>query len=368
MTQDIKIWSDDSDDTEREIGNNNQSIPFTKNLSSSAKRERHKSGRLIIKSHGVRDKSSGRKNRQFSTAPKKSVIMFLPGGSNRVRKINASIKLIFILASLIPMIALGIGWLIIDYRKIKTQIPELNYLRKENRTQKTRLITMIKNINQINQRMGRLQEFERKLRVITNLEPSGEHNPYLSLGGSNIISLKSDYQLQEVHKGLIHQMHKSLENLETEIEVTSISQTELSNFLKKQKSILVRTPAIKPTDGWFSSGFGYRISPFTNQREFHKGLDIGNRVGTPIIAPADGLVVFVGREGSLGKMIAINHGYNLKTRYGHLNKFLVKKGQYVKRGQIIAEMGATGRSTGPHLHYEVQLNGVHVNPLSYILD
>jgi murein DD-endopeptidase MepM/ murein hydrolase activator NlpD len=301
-------------------------------------------------------------------ALKKSAIIFLPGGSNKVRKINTPIKLIFLLASLIPVIALGIGWLIIDYRKTKTQIPELNYLRKENRTQKTRLITMIKNINQINQRMGKLQEFERKLRIITNLEPSGEYNQYLSLGGSNIISLKSDYQLQEVHKGLIHQMHKSLENLETEIEMTSISQIELSNFLKEQKSILVRTPSICPTDGWFSSGFGYRISPFTNQREFHKGLDIGNNIGTPVIAPADGLAVFVGKEGSLGKMIAINHRHDLMTRYGHLHKFLVKKGQYVKRGQIIAEMGTTGRATGPHLHYEVHLNGVSVNPFSYILD
>jgi murein DD-endopeptidase MepM/ murein hydrolase activator NlpD len=301
-------------------------------------------------------------------ALKKSAIIFLPGGSNKVRKINTPIKLIFLLASLIPVIALGIGWLIIDYRKTKTQIPELNYLRKENRTQKTRLITMIKNINQINQRMGKLQEFERKLRIITNLEPSGEYNQYLSLGGSNIISLKSDYQLQEVHKGLIHQMHKSLENLETEIEMTSISQIELSNFLKEQKSILVRTPSICPTDGWFSSGFGYRISPFTNRREFHKGLDIGNNIGTPVIAPADGLAVFVGREGSLGKMIAINHRHDLMTRYGHLHKFLVKKGQYVKRGQIIAEMGTTGRATGPHLHYEVHLNGIPVNPFSYILD
>jgi murein DD-endopeptidase MepM/ murein hydrolase activator NlpD len=142
----------------------------------------------------------------------------------------------------------------------------------------------------------------------------------------------------------------------------------LNNFLKEQKSILASTPAIRPTDGWFSSGFGYRTSPFTNQREFHKGLDIGNRVGTPVIAPADGLVVFVGREGSLGKMIAINHGYNLTTRYGHLNKFRVKKGKYVKRGQVIAEVGTSGRSTGPHLHYEVHLNDVHVNPFSYILD
>jgi murein DD-endopeptidase MepM/ murein hydrolase activator NlpD len=299
-------------------------------------------------------------------ASKKTTIVFLPRGSNKIRKINIPNRLIFTLACLFFLITLclfflitlGVGWLITDYKKIKTQIPELNYLRKENSTQKIQLVALSKKINQINQRMAKLQEFERKLRVMTNLEPSEEQDQFFSLGGSNINNLKSDYQLKEVHKGLIHQMHKSLENLETEIEVTSISQTELNNFLKEQKSILACTPSISPTNGWFSSGFGYRISPFTNQREFHKGLDIGNRIGTPIIAPADGLVVFAGREGNFGKMIAINHGYKLRTRYGHLHKFRVK----------IAEVGKTGRVTGPHLHYEVLLNGVPVNPFRYILD
>ena len=301
-------------------------------------------------------------------APKKTTIVFLPGGSNKIRKINVPNGLILILCFSILLITLGIGWLISDYREIKFQIPELNHLRKENRTQKIQLIALTKKINGINQEMAKLQEFEHRIRVMTNLEPSGEQDQFLSLGGSNIDTLKSDYQLEEVHKGLIHRMHKSLENLETEIAVTSISQKELSGFLKKQKSILACTPSICPTEGWFSSGFGYRISPFTNRREFHKGLDIGTRVGTPIIAPADGLVVFVGREGNFGNTMTISHGYSLMTRYGHLHKFLVKKGEYVKRGQMIAEVGKTGRCTGPHLHYEVHVNGVPVNPVRYILD
>ena len=301
-------------------------------------------------------------------ASKKSTILFLPGGSTKVRKINIPNKVIFVLVCLILLITLGVGWLITDYRKIKTQIPELQYLKKENRVQKIQLIALARKIIQVNQNMAKLQEFDRKLRVMTNLEPSGEQDQFLGLGGSNNNTLKPDYQLERVHKGLIHQMHKSLENLETEIAVTSISQTELNNFFKEQKSILACTPSIRPTEGWFSSGFGYRISPFTNRREFHKGLDIATRIGTPIIAPADGLVVFVGREGNFGKMIAINHGYNLMTRYGHLHKFEVKKGEHVKRGQTIGKVGASGRCTGPHLHYEILLNGIPVNPLRYILN
>jgi len=266
------------------------------------------------------------------------------------------------------MILLSVSWFTTDYIKIKTKILELQYLKKENRFQKTHIIALTKKINHINQNMAKLQEFERKLRVMANLKPSKQQDQLLAVGGSNTSTFASGYQLEEAHKGLIQQMHKSLEDLETKTTIASISQNQLNDFLKEQKSILACTPSIRPTDGWFSSGFGYRISPFTNQREFHKGIDIATRIGTPIIAPADGLIVHAGKEGNFGNMIAINHGYNLKTRYGHLSKYRIKKGQYVKRGQIIAEVGNTGRCTGPHLHYEVLLNGVPVNPVRFILN
>jgi len=299
---------------------------------------------------------------------KKSTILFLPGASSKVRRISLPNKLIFVLASLLILIIGGLGWLITDYRKTKTQIPELRQLQRQNAMQKTQLIALSKEINHANQKIAALQEFDHKLRIMTNLESSGEQDQFLGVGGPNMSTLKPEYQLEEVHNGLIRQMHQSLENLDAEIAVTGISQTELNNFLRKQKSLLACTPSIRPTQGWVSSRFGYRISPFTNRREFHKGLDIATRIGTPVIAPADGLVVFEGRQGNYGKMMTINHGYNLKTRYGHLHKFRVNKGTHVKRGQIIGEVGNSGRCTGPHLHYEVLLNGVPVNPLRYILN
>jgi murein DD-endopeptidase MepM/ murein hydrolase activator NlpD len=128
------------------------------------------------------------------------------------------------------------------------------------------------------------------------------------------------------------------------------------------------TPSIWPTKGWLSSGFGYRISPFTGLREFHKGLDISNREGTKVIATADGVVTFAGKNGLFGDMIKIDHGHGIMTRYGHLEKMLIKRGDVVKRGDVIGLMGNTGRSTGPHLHYEVFLNGLPVNPKKYILN
>jgi murein DD-endopeptidase MepM/ murein hydrolase activator NlpD len=143
---------------------------------------------------------------------------------------------------------------------------------------------------------------------------------------------------------------------------------ELLEQIKKQRNLLAGTPTIRPVDGWVTSRFGYRKSPFTGRRELHKGLDISNRKGTPIMATADGVVCFADKKGLYGLTMVIDHGHGLKTRYAHLNKLLKKKGENVKRGDVIAQMGSTGRSTGPHLHYEVRLNGVPVNPAKYILN
>ena len=131
---------------------------------------------------------------------------------------------------------------------------------------------------------------------------------------------------------------------------------------------MASTPAIRPCKGWKTSNFGYRISPFTGRREFHKGFDIANRKGTPIVATADGVISFSSQKGLLGNALYIDHGHGMVTRYGHLDKILVKRGKSVKRGDKIATMGNTGRSTGPHVHYEIHMNGIPVNPEQYILN
>ena len=109
-------------------------------------------------------------------------------------------------------------------------------------------------------------------------------------------------------------------------------------------------------------------SPFTGRREFHKGYDIATKKGSPVLATAAGVVTFVGRKGLLGNCIIINHGHGMVTRYAHIDKFLKKRGEKVKRWEPIALVGNTGRSTGPHVHYEVRLNGIPVNPFKYILN
>ncbi len=299
---------------------------------------------------------------------KKITIIFLPDASNRVKqfKIPQSILLGFLLAIL--LLAFVLTWGLMDYRAVKAKIPKLARLEKENSQQEVQLASLTDRIDRINGRLIELNEFDQKLKIMVNLETEEENNQFLGIGGSDSSLFDPGYTIEKAHERLVTLMHQSLDNLDTAISIQMNEKEELYKFLENQKNLLAHTPSIWPTRGWLSSGFGNRISPFTNEEEFHKGIDISTRMNTPILAPADGLVSSTGKDYFMGNMLMINHGYGLKTRYGHMTKILVKQGEYVKRGQEIGLVGNTGRSTGPHLHYEVYLNSLPVNPRRYILN
>ncbi len=159
------------------------------------------------------------------------------------------------------------------------------------------------------------------------------------------------------------------------LEITRIYNASYDTILRlsQQKDLLMRAmPIIMPVDRRrisIRSGFGWRRDPFTKGYRFHQGLDLAGRIGTPIYATADGLVLDPYANSSMsgyGKVVVINHGFGYQTLYGHLSKILVKPGDKVKRGQIIGHMGSTGRSKGPHLHYEIHYKGTPVNPINYL--
>ncbi len=142
----------------------------------------------------------------------------------------------------------------------------------------------------------------------------------------------------------------------------------LDMAFQKQALLLSSTPSIFPVRGLMGNGYGWRRDPFTGMRDFHQGLDIVAPMGTKVMAPADGIVTRVGQSGGFGNCIFISHGYGIITRFGHLSAFNVKVGQRVKRGDVLALVGSTGRSTGPHLHYEVLVHQRNVDPVKYILE
>jgi len=138
--------------------------------------------------------------------------------------------------------------------------------------------------------------------------------------------------------------------------------------LSQHKDLIRTIPSRMPVEGGVSSEYGLRLSPFGGAKMMHSGIDIAARSGTPILAPADGVITFAGVFESMGNTLVVDHGAGILTRYGHASKLLVKKGQRVRRGTTIALVGSTGNSTGPHLHYEVWVNNKPANPRNFFFD
>jgi murein DD-endopeptidase MepM/ murein hydrolase activator NlpD len=267
------------------------------------------------------------------------------------------------------------GYVIYDYAKLKRSVlnnreleHDISNLQDEIDSQRRQIQTFAGQINTLKSKLIALGDFEKKIRIIANIESSDEQDNLFGVGGSAPEDLDAQIPLRETHNSLIRGMHEQTRQLEQ----AAVQQQEgfetLYSYLEDHRNLLASTPAIRPTQGWTTSGFGYRTSPFTGLREFHKGLDIATRKGTSIIATANGIVTYVGTKGFLGKTVDVDHGHGMVTRYSHLYKALKKTGDVVNRGEAIAQVGSTGRTTGPHLHYEVLLNGIPVNPEKYILN
>ncbi|MEE9495012.1 MAG: M23 family metallopeptidase [Desulfobacterales bacterium] len=289
---------------------------------------------------------------------------------------KASIRLVsvFIIGCLISF-----GYVVYDYFQLKqtmvqlqTRAVHLTNELSEIQSQRKQIQEFAGEINSLKGHLVSLNNFEKKIRIIANIEKTDDSNNIFGVGGSMPQDLDARLPLMEKHNSLMRDMHEQIDELNR----ASIHQKgEFESLLKSledQQNLLASTPAIRPVSrgekSWVTSSFGFRRSPFTGQREFHQGFDISTRKGTPILATAEGVVTFVGKKGLLGNTIIIDHGHGMVTRYGHCSKFLKKRGEKVKRWEPIALVGNTGRSTGPHVHYEVRLNGIPVNPYKYILN
>jgi murein DD-endopeptidase MepM/ murein hydrolase activator NlpD len=306
---------------------------------------------------------------------KKISFIFLCSAGNRVKQFTMPLAFFILLAVAIVSGAALFSIMLYHFIDLRQTVAENDRITRrladqseEVAHQRLQIQSFAHDIDDLKNKLVRLNQFEEKIRVIANLNPGHDENALFGVGGAAPEDLDPRLKVSRRHEHLMRQMHRQVNELES----ASVHQEQrfgrLMDRLEDQRSLLASTPAIWPTKGWTTSGFGYRTSPFTGRREFHKGLDISNRKGTTVQAAADGVVTFAGRKGSMGKMVVIDHGHGLVTRYAHLSETLKKKGETVNRGDIIAKMGNTGRSTGPHLHYEVHLDGVPVNPSAYILN
>lgn len=300
--------------------------------------------------------------------------MLFPSDTGSPKKIRLPKKLV--LAVLAVSTALFISvvgssiYFAKKYVKLMDGQAETAELKRESKINKIQVDKLGQQVKEFSTEMSRLERFVNKLRVITDLgESPAPAEKNWGVGGPYGLSAQSfSTSLEREAVSMVERLSGNLEALDQQAKTQAVSLQQLDEFFKNQKSLLSSTPSIWPTRGWVTSGFGLRTSPFTGRKEKHKGWDIGARLGSSIRATADGVVAVSGRASGYGKVLEIRHGYGISTRYGHNSKNLVKVGDRVKRGDRIALVGSTGRSTGPHLHYEVLLSGVPVDPRNYILE
>ncbi len=286
-------------------------------------------------------------------------ITFKPSGKTRQFYIPSTLffSLVIFFVAVLPVLV----WLTSYYCIINKQKACLAELRNENRLQKKQITYLSSHVKKIDRELDNLAAFHAEIKAMSHPEKGIKTYELPGMGGSYSSSIKNSHGNRE------YPLRESFSRIERFIAVVRNSENELFELLESKKVYLARIPSKWPVIGYISSGFGYRTSPFTGKREFHRGIDISVRSGTPVKAPADGIVTTIAHGHGYGLSIIIKHGYGIKTRYAHLKKVFVKKGQFVRRGSVIALAGNSGRSTGPHLHYEVLLNRIAMNPLRFIM-
>jgi murein DD-endopeptidase MepM/ murein hydrolase activator NlpD len=294
-------------------------------------------------------------------------IMVLPASPHkRVFSIPVPIlalSAVFIAFGVLSFIASAGAWSMVRLHRLQQ---DSHRLAVENRAAKSQIQDQENRIAYLTEEISSIREKAGYVQSYLGLKPQDPRMGKIGQGGIEL-SPRSNETRQRPITSTSHAASLSAQDirqLDTDLQ-------QLVGALKGRQEKLDRTPSISPVDpqeSWISSSYGVRTSPFTGKEQFHPGVDIAGAEKTPIIAPAKGTVDFVGKDGALGMTVRIKHDSCYESTYGHLDKAAVKKGQQVHRGDVIGYMGNTGRSTGHHLHYEIEKNGKNVNPLSYMTD
>ncbi|HET6414393.1 MAG TPA: M23 family metallopeptidase [Anaeromyxobacter sp.] len=286
--------------------------------------------------------------------------------SQAVRKYRVPRRFLLRAAWAVGVLAVLGGITIGHYFSLLGSTSENSVLKEENAQLRSQILLVQEKVAHISATLDRVERFDAKLRTAVTQLQDPERN--LAIGPVGSDADPTPPGPAPAGEANLNALPGKLSSLEGEAARQERSLRDLQEYFDDQRSLLASTPSIWPTRGWVTSEFGTRIDPYTAERRMHEGLDIATPIGQPIYSPSDGTVVYIGTEDGYGKVLVIDHGYGVKTRYGHLSEILVHLGDRVGRGDKVALVGNTGRSTGPHLHYEVRVNGVPENPRKFILE
>lgn len=297
-------------------------------------------------------------------------LIVIPNSPGKVRRVT--IPRFIVTASLVGLIIgfFALFYFINEYRMMKEKLVYLDNLEKITQMQQKRILSLAEKMRQFNDTMERLKKMEARLRTLAGMGGSelGSQES-LGEGGPDKYTPFEEQTLKEASSlSLIERIENNVNFLEDTAKVREKNFSKIQKLIETKKTLFASTPNIFPVQGWISSGYGPRINPFTHKRETHRAIDIVAPWGTPVKAACQGKVVYAGWKKFYGLVVKIQNSYGYSTVYGHLSKILVKRGQTVKKGQIIGRVGSSGQSTGPHLHFEVWYKGKTLNPLNLMVE
>ncbi len=296
--------------------------------------------------------------------------LYVPEGEGGVRTFRVSKGLARALVMLVGLCMVGVGVLLANYIRQEHVLHDVREREEEIAALRSRIAEFEEMASDYEAAMDEARQLRERANLIAGLgDLAGDGLSAMGMGGEENPGVPEDLgPAEDLNRSRLRELHLQLDRLLREARYERENYAQVLETLREDQQLRDSTPSIRPVQGgYLSSRFGRRIDPFTGRPAFHRGLDFSARIGTPVHAPAAGRVTRASRKGSLGQLIEIDHGNGVFTRYGHLDQFLVKKGDWVRRGQVIGRVGTTGRSTGPHLHYEVVQNGKWQNPWLYIV-
>lgn len=280
-------------------------------------------------------------------------ILILPNARSRFRKLHVSRG--FVLSLLGVAAAIVLSAMIMPHYLFRSQAQSAEIARLEH--EREQLLAQSHSFqDSLDAVAEQLDIAENRTRLLSQALGVESDSPPAAGGAGNGVVSRSPLASAFGELDLLRQRSDDL----------GLSLSRLDELFQGRISRLASTPLGRPTEGWFSHGFGWRKDPFTGNRQFHRGIDIVNHQGTPIKATADGVISRAIRVSDYGKTVDVSHELGFVTRYAHMSEILVRPGQKVLRGDVIGRVGSTGRSTGPHLHYEVFRDGRRVNPWKYL--
>jgi murein DD-endopeptidase MepM/ murein hydrolase activator NlpD len=314
----------------------------------------------------------------YSEMKKKNYsIIIVTGATSTNKEFVISSKLIKNSIFAFSLLLVIFGFVIFDYLTTSFDKEKMRRLERDNIEKEETIAKLTTNIKSLTQSLHKMEIYKERIMVAAGLQSPFALKQVGSGGDSGdapVENVVNDIELQpakiptQTQKPIKRDILKTAEKVTEEAKGVEKALRFVESHINEQKAKLASTPALWPTRGYLTDSFGMRRHPITGKRHFHNGLDIATQHGNKVFAPADGFVLVTEYTHILGNLIHIDHGFGFASRYGHLASFAVKEGDRVKRGQVIGYVGNTGRSTAPHLHYEVIYMGKNQNPMNYIID